>query len=134
MSETGKDGFAVNQDRLWSHVRVLCQEIGPRLSGTPGDERAVEYIAEHFRRCGAEVEVQDYPCPAWEHESTELALLGAGGPEALPALAQTFTEPCDVEAELVGIDTRDELQLGPDLEGKVLVLSLIHISEPTRPY
>jgi len=122
MSETGKDGFVVNQDRLWEHLRVLCEQIGPRLSGTPGDERAVEYIAEHFRRCGAEVEVQDYPCPAWEHESTELALLGAGGPEALPALAQTFTEPCDVEAELAAIASRDELELAPDLEGKVLVL------------
>lgn len=112
----------VNQERLWNHLRVLCEEIGPRLSGTPADERTVQYVAEHFRRCGAEVEVQDYPCPAWEHESTELTLLGAGGPQPLPAFAQTFTEACDVEAECVCVGTRDELEFAPDLEGKVLVL------------
>ena len=112
----------VNRERLWDHVRVLCEEIGPRLSGTPADERTVEYIAEHFRACGTQVEVQDFPCPGWDREATELTLLAAGGPDPLPAFAQTFTEACDVEAELVGVIGREELDLAPDLEGKVLLL------------
>lgn len=53
----------IDPARLWEHLRVLCKEIGPRLSGTPGDERAVAYIAAHFRKHGASVEVQDYACP-----------------------------------------------------------------------
>ncbi len=122
MSQRGKMRIEVDQERLWNHLRVLCEEIGARLSGTPADERTVQYMAEHFQRCGAEVEVQDYPCPAWEHESTELTLLGADGTEQLPAFAQTFTETCDVEAEFVCVGTRDELEFAPDLEGKVLVL------------
>jgi Iap family predicted aminopeptidase len=40
----------------------------------------------------------------------------------LPAVAQTFTEGCDVEAPLVGVGSREELEFAPDLEGKVLVL------------
>jgi len=112
----------VNRERLWNHLRVLCEEIGPRLTGTPAGKRAADYIAEHFRRCGAQVEVQDFPCPSWEHESTELTLLGPDGPEPLPAFAQTFTEACDLEADIVGVGTLHELDLGPDLEGKVLVL------------
>jgi len=112
----------VNRDRLWDHERMLCEEIGPRLSGTPADERAVEYISGHFRRCGMEVETQDYPCPAWDHEATELTLLAASGPETLTVFAQTFTEACDVEAELVGVSTRQELELAPALEGKILLL------------
>ncbi len=121
----GADGVqiaAVNRDRLWGHVKVLCKEIGPRLSGTPGDERTVKYIAGHFRRCGAKVEVQDFPCPGWRREATELTLLAAGGPEPLPAFAQTFSEACNAEAELKGVISRDELELAPDLEGKVLLL------------
>ncbi len=124
----------VNRERLWDHARVLCEEIGPRLSGTPADERTVEYISGHFRRCGtqttlpvrreakAQIEVQDYPCPGWSHEATELTLHPASGPETLPAFAQTFTEACDIEAELVGVSTRQELELAPDLEGKILLL------------
>ena len=35
----------VDEARLWSHLRVLCEEIGARLSGTPADEQAVRYMA-----------------------------------------------------------------------------------------
>jgi len=123
--EFPKKGAAmpVNRERLWAHVSILCEEIGPRLSGTPADERTVEYISRHFLRCGAQVEVQDFPCPGWSHESTKLTLLATSGPVPLPAFAQTFTEACDVEAELVGVRTRSELELAPHLEGKVLMLS-----------
>jgi hypothetical protein len=113
---------AVDRARLWRHLRTLCEEIGPRLSGSPGDERAVAYIAAHFRRCGARVEVQDYPCPSWEHTATELTLLDPAGGRPLPAAAQTFSPPGDVTAPLAPVATRQELDLAPDLEGKVLLL------------
>ncbi len=122
MSQLGVSPVEANQERLWNHARVLCEEIGPRLSGTAGDERAVGYIATHMRECGVAVEVQDYSCPAWECESTELTLLGAGGPERLPAVAQTFSEGCDLEAEFAGVGSEKELELASDLDGKVLVL------------
>jgi aminopeptidase YwaD len=122
MSQLGVSRAEANQERLWNHARVLCEEIGPRLSGTAGDERAVEYIATHMRDCGLEVEVQDYSCPAWECESAELMLLGAGGPEPLPAVAQTFSQGCDLQAALVGVGSEEELELAPALDGKVLVL------------
>ena len=112
----------VNRERLWNHVRVLSEQIGPRLSGTPGAERAVEYIAQHLRKCGAQVEMQDFPCPCWEHEFTELTLLAEGGEERLPALAQTFVDACELEAELASASTWNELEYGPDLDGKALVL------------
>ena len=115
-------GLHVDSDRLWSHATTLCVDIGARLSGTPQSERAVEYIAEHSRRCGAEVEIQEYPCPSWEHESTELSLLGTGDPKPLPVFAQTFTEACDLEGVLVGVDQEEELEFAPDLEGKVLLI------------
>ena len=57
----------VDGDRVWGHIRELCEEIGPRLSGTSGDERAVAYMVEHFRRCGAAGK-SELPLPSWEHE------------------------------------------------------------------
>ncbi|MDQ3702441.1 MAG: M28 family peptidase [Chloroflexota bacterium] len=112
----------INQGRLWHHLERLCRDIGPRLSGTAADERTVRYLADHFRRCGARVEVQDFPCPSWEHDSTTLSLLGAGDPQPLPAVAQTFSLPCDVEAPLAAVGTWQELDLAPDLEQRALLL------------
>ena len=112
----------VNEGRLWDHLRVLGEEIGPRLSGTPADGRSVEYMAPHMRRCGVQVEVQDYSCPGWDHESTELTLTTDAGAERVPAFAQTFSLACEVEGEIACVRTRDELEFSPDLEGKVLVL------------
>jgi len=121
-SQMKSEAIHINRERLWEHAKILCEEIGPRLSGTPADERTVEYISEHFRHCGTKVEVQDFPCPGWEHKTTELTLLATSGPESLPAFAQTFTEACDIEAELVGVSTRYQLELVSDLEGKILLL------------
>lgn len=111
-----------SHEGVWKHLQVLCEEIGPRLSGTPGDDWAAEYIAGHMRRCGLETEVQDYPCPAWEHGVTELTMLREGRREPVPAVAQTFAEACDVEAELASVGSRSELDLAPNLDGKALLL------------
>ena len=70
----------INKERLWGHLSYLCEEIGARMTGTQADERSVEYITAHFKRCGVETEVQNYPCISWEHEGTELILIGAGEP------------------------------------------------------
>ena len=110
----------VDGERLWNHLRVLCEEIGPRLSGTDADGRSVEYMVKHLRQCGAQLEVQEYACPAWEHESTEFTLMAAGGAERIPAWAQTFSLACDVEGEIAWVGSREELELAPDLEGKIL--------------
>jgi Iap family predicted aminopeptidase len=37
-------------------------------------------------------------------------------------VAQTFTESCDVEAPLIAVGSREELEFAPDLEGKILVI------------
>ena len=110
----------VDEARVWQHLKMLCEEIGPRLSGTAADEQAVAYMAEHFRTCGAQVEVQDFPCPSWDHEATELLL--TDNDERLEAVAQTFSLPCDVEAPLAAVGTWQELDLAPELEGQIILL------------
>jgi len=112
----------VNEERLWEHLRFLCDEIGPRLSGTDADGRSVEYMTRHMRDCGAQIEVQEYACPAWEHELTEVTLVTEAGEDTLPAFAQTFSLACDVEGEIACVGSREELEFAPDLEGKILVL------------
>ena len=112
----------VEKDRLWSHLTRLCVDIGPRLSGTQADERSVEYISRQFENSGAVVEIQDFPCPGWEQEGSELTLLDGEEKPVVPSFAQTFTEGCDLEAELAVVELRHDLEFRPDLEGKLLVV------------
>jgi hypothetical protein len=46
--------------RALEHVRVLSEEIGPRVSGTPAEAEAAEYLAEQFRSYGYDVEVMEF--------------------------------------------------------------------------
>lgn len=115
----------IKKERLWRHLEHLCVAIGPRLAGSPGGIAAGKYIFDHCSRFTQRVEIQEYPCPSWEHEATELRLSGAddGQDLLLPAFAQVFSESCDVDGRLACVQTRNELEFAPDLEGHILVLS-----------
>ena len=99
------------------HLEHLCVEIGPRPIGSEGNQAAANYIESTFETCGLEVEVQEIPCPAWEHEGTRLELDG----ERLDAAANAFSPPCDVAAPIVSAGTIAELEAA-NLSGRIGVL------------
>jgi hypothetical protein len=51
---------AVDEARLRRSVRELV-DLGPRMGGTPSNERSAEYLADYFRGLGLDVEVADDP-------------------------------------------------------------------------
>lgn len=53
------DPYAVEQ------LRHLTDNIGPRLSGSPEAQQAVEYVAAEMRRLGAEVRLEKAKVPHW---------------------------------------------------------------------
>ncbi|HEX2037117.1 MAG TPA: M28 family peptidase [Chloroflexota bacterium] len=83
----------VDRDRVWRHLEVLCVEIGARLSGTPGDERAVAVpasVGEELRRCaGARVRLR---IRARRYDSTGHDVIGRlpGGHEGHIAVAAHY--------------------------------------------
>jgi aminopeptidase YwaD len=99
------------------HLNRLCVEIGPRPIGSPGAHIAADYIQEVLLAAGLDVEVQDFECPAWEHQGTDLTLDG----ERVEAAANAFSLACDVSAPGVALGTVAELEAA-DLEGRVGVL------------
>jgi hypothetical protein len=56
----------------YENLRVLCKEIGPRLSGSANAEKAVQTTYEMMKRAGADT-VYKQPCmvPRWERGSKE---------------------------------------------------------------
>ncbi|HEX8184026.1 MAG TPA: hypothetical protein VF747_04725, partial [Blastocatellia bacterium] len=48
---------ALSSDYAYSQVARLSNNIGPRLSGSPQAQQAVEYVAGEMRRLGLEVQL-----------------------------------------------------------------------------
>ena len=53
----------VSGERALEEVRAFL-DVGPRDAGTPGAERAANYLAERLRALGAEAEIQEFRQPS----------------------------------------------------------------------
>ena len=47
-------------DRIIEHIRVLSEEIGTRVAGSPQEDATIEYARELFETWGYVVEIQDF--------------------------------------------------------------------------
>ena len=72
------DPYALNE------LRHLTDNIGPRLSGSPQAQAAVDYVAGEMRALGAEVQLEKTTVPHWVRGAETAAL--TAWPGATPAL------------------------------------------------
>lgn len=110
------------------HMEKLCQEIGPRATGSAGNKLAVDYAAEKFRLLGFDVQLQEFPCMNWQNDGAELFVDG----QAVEVEAAEYAMPCDVSGELICVQTIQELQTA-DLTNKICVMYGDLCKEPIMP-
>lgn len=122
------DGYAYNQ------LAHLCNNIGPRLSGSPQAEHAVKYVAEELRRLGLDVKLEKVMVPHWVRGEETAALVDfpRQAPNTtqkivLTALGGSVATPEEgITAEVVPVTSFDELQsLGrAKVEGKIVLFNV----------
>ena len=60
-------GTDASPSHIRKHWSVLCEKIGFRYSGTPGEQRAADYIEQQFKRFGlTNVRQQTFDFPNWD--------------------------------------------------------------------
>lgn len=66
-----------NSPQLERNLRVLCDEIGGRMPGTPAMRRAVDWAVDAFRKAGVdEVHTEEFSVPhSWREGDTQIELL-----------------------------------------------------------
>jgi aminopeptidase YwaD len=74
--------------------------------GSPAYHAAADDIEQCFCSAGFTTHRTPFDAPAWQLRSERFSLKG----ESLPALANPFTVPCDVEGRIVVAGTMDELR------------------------
>lgn len=69
----------ISANALEKHLRVLTEDIGIRLAGSPNERRAADYLAQVFRQNGAVPSIEEFP--VWERvvqeEKLEIFIDGA---------------------------------------------------------
>lgn len=130
---------AMASDYAYKQTAFLCNNIGPRLSGSVQAAAAVEYVAEELRKLGLEVKLEKVMVPHWVRgeETAELVLfpgqVGAARQKiVLTALGSSVpTPPAGLSADVVVVKDFDELEsLGRGkVEGKVVLFNFPYDKE-----
>jgi carboxypeptidase Q len=111
----------------------LANNIGPRLSGSPQAQRAVEYLAEEMRKLGLEVKLEKVMVPHWvcgveTGELTQFPGMAPGTTQkiVLTALGGSVeTPPEGMIRPVVVVNSFDELNsLGQEkVRGKIVLFN-----------
>ena len=124
---------ALASDYAYRQLAHLTDSIGPRLTGSPQAEGAVEYVAQEMRRLGLEVKLEKLSVPHWVRGEETGALVSYPGQAPgtvqkiiLTALGGSVATPREgFNAEVVVVNNFDELKaLGRDkVAGKIVLFN-----------
>jgi len=124
---------ALASDYAYRQTRYLCNNIGPRLTGSPQAQRAVEYVADELRKAGLEVRLQKLTVPHWVRgietgEIIEFEGMAPGTTQklVLTALGGSIATPQNgLSADVVVVSSFEELTaLGrAKVEGKIVLFN-----------
>jgi len=109
---------ALASDYAYQQTAYLCNNIGPRLSGSPQANAAVEYVAAEMRKLGLEVKLEKVTVPHWVRgiETGELIEFkgqakGTTQKLVLTALGGSVATPKEgLTAEVVVVENYDQLE------------------------
>ncbi len=124
---------ALGSDYGYRQTAYLSNNIGPRLSGSPQAERAVEYVAGEMRKLGLDVRLQRLSVPHWVRgeergELVEFPGMAPGTTQKIILTAlggSTATSAAGLTAEIVVVRNYEELNnLGRDkVAGKIVLFN-----------
>ena len=124
---------AINDSYALDELHHLTDNIGPRLSGSPQAQTAVEYVAAEMKALGAEVTLEKTSVPHWVRGAETGSLLdwkgmppGTQQKIVLTALGGSVATPTGgLTAEVVAVDNWATLKtLDPStLKGKIILFN-----------
>lgn len=125
---------ALSSDYAYTQVARLSNNIGPRLSGSPQAQQAVEYVAGEMRRVGLEVQLEKLMVPHWVRgvETGELVQFTGQAPNTTQKIILTAlggsvaTSPEGLTADVIVVENFDQLQaLGRErVAGKIVLYNV----------
>jgi len=113
----------VASSQAYSTLEHLTDDIGPRLSGSPGAAAAVRWTTQRFRDWGIPATNERVLVPHWVRGREEAQLVTQGRQKIIvTALGGSVATPAaGITADVVEVHSFDELkQLGASVKGKIV--------------
>lgn len=125
---------ALASDYTLRQTAYLANNIGPRLSGSAQEKRAVEYVAAELKALGLDVRLEKVMVPHWVRGEETAALIAFAGqaPDTTHKIVLTTlggsvaTPPEGLTAEVVVVQNFDELEsLGREkkINGRIVLFT-----------
>jgi len=124
---------ALTSDYAYRQLAHICNNIGPRLSGSPQANHAAQYVAAELRKLGLDTKLEKVMVPHWVRgvETAELIKFSGQAPGTrqkvvLTALGGSVATPADgIEADVVVVDSFESLAaLGREkVAGKIVLFN-----------
>ncbi|HEX4283609.1 MAG TPA: M20/M25/M40 family metallo-hydrolase [Terracidiphilus sp.] len=124
---------AMSDPYALDELRHLTDNIGPRLSGSPQAQQAVDYVASEMKALGADVTLEKASVPHWVRGEEKAELIAWKGQTpgsmqkiVLTALGGSVATPAEgIIAPVVVVDNWQQLRvLSPDqVKGKILLFN-----------
>ncbi len=113
---------AAESTLAYDRLRVLCDEIGHRISGSPQLEAAIDWAAGEMAADGLVVRTEEVMVPRWVRGEESVTLLQPVNRE-LAMLGLGMSVGGDVTAEVVAVESFEELAALPDeaIAGKIVL-------------
>lgn len=115
-------------EKIQQHLRVLCEEIGARPTGSVANLAAVDYACKEFAACGFGVQRQNFQCMDWTHDACTLLVDG----KEIPVKPAPYSLACDVRGEIICIGSLEELR-SAQITGRIVLLGDALACEPLMP-
>ena len=112
----------ISKENLLKHVKWLCENASPRISGTPTCRQAAQYIEKINKESGVPVNLYEFPGYICAPKKTEVKVIAPEERE-IDADAYAFIPSTPIgglEAEVIAVGIGTEEDLGKvDVEGKI---------------
>lgn len=103
--------------RALSYLNTLCNDIGERCVGSPGNQDATEFFENTISGLDWKTEVSEFPAMDWEEEGATLRI----SDKDFPVFPSPYSLGCETLAELVSAENISELEKA-EARGRILLL------------
>ena len=106
----------------YEHLRVLCEEIGPRHGGSKEEKRAACYIRDYFRSLGLEARLHKYPIYTFRNAESWIRMAGGEEIPCTPIGFSGDTPPKGVTREAAFLENPSVHCLDESLKDRVVIV------------